>query len=103
MEWMCTVEDQVSGKILCPNKKCGAKLGNYDWAGMQCRCGKWVVPVRLIASPPFDIAIKEAGSFTAGILHIEIQSKTNSMNFLPIAGVLLSLSEIISSGFKFTL
>ncbi|KIL62688.1 hypothetical protein M378DRAFT_165334 [Amanita muscaria Koide BX008] len=24
---------EVAGKIVCPNKKCGAKLGNYDWAG----------------------------------------------------------------------
>ncbi|GAA5894292.1 uncharacterized protein JCM6883_003774 [Sporobolomyces salmoneus] len=34
----------LAGKIVCPNKKCGAKLGNFDWAGNQCSCGAWVCP-----------------------------------------------------------
>ncbi|KAH9946860.1 hypothetical protein B0H21DRAFT_778859 [Amylocystis lapponica] len=46
MKWMESfLEDgQLAGKILCPNKKCGAKLGNYDWAGVCCSCKEWVVP-----------------------------------------------------------
>jgi len=46
MKWMeFFLEDgQLAGKILCPNKKCGAKLGNYDWAGVCCSCKEWVVP-----------------------------------------------------------
>lgn len=40
---------ELSGKIICPNKKCNAKLGNYDWAGLCCGCsGNWVVPVSVI-------------------------------------------------------
>lgn len=36
---------QLHGKLLCPNRKrCNAKLGNWDWAGMQCGCGAWVTP-----------------------------------------------------------
>ena len=35
----------ISGKITCPNTKCGAKLGNYDWAGVGCSCKEWVTPV----------------------------------------------------------
>lgn len=35
----------MAGKILCPNEKCKAKIGNYDWAGVQCGCKDWVVPV----------------------------------------------------------
>ncbi|KAH9478381.1 Dual specificity protein phosphatase MPK-4 [Psilocybe cubensis] len=35
---------QLAGKITCPNKKCGAKLGNYDWAGVCCGCKEWVTP-----------------------------------------------------------
>ncbi|KAF8583306.1 hypothetical protein K439DRAFT_1412331 [Ramaria rubella] len=34
----------MAGKIVCPNKKCGSKLGNYDWAGVECSCHEWVVP-----------------------------------------------------------
>ncbi|CAG8795916.1 28871_t:CDS:2 [Dentiscutata erythropus] len=35
-------ENELDGKIKCP--KCKAKLGNYNWAGMQCSCGTWVTP-----------------------------------------------------------
>ena len=47
MKWMEPfLEDgEMTGKIICPNKKCRAKLGNYDWAGVRCSCKAWVVPV----------------------------------------------------------
>ncbi|KAF9559161.1 hypothetical protein CPC08DRAFT_763500 [Agrocybe pediades] len=46
MKWMefFLSEGQIAGKIICPNKKCGAKLGNYDWAGVCCGCKEWVTP-----------------------------------------------------------
>ncbi|KAM6503317.1 hypothetical protein JOM56_000260 [Amanita muscaria] len=46
MDWMESflAAGEVAGKIVCPNKKCGAKLGNYDWAGVKCGCKEWVVP-----------------------------------------------------------
>ena len=48
MKWMehFLSGGQLAGKIICPNKKCGAKLGNYDWAGVCCGCKQWVTPVR---------------------------------------------------------
>lgn len=48
MKWMAPFLEQgnASGKIICPNEKCGAKLGNYYWAGTFCSCQKWVTPVR---------------------------------------------------------
>lgn len=46
MKWMEPFlgDGEMAGKIVCPNKKCGAKLGNYDWAGVRCNCKAWVVP-----------------------------------------------------------
>ncbi|GAA6001408.1 uncharacterized protein JCM10292_006239 [Rhodotorula paludigena] len=46
LSWMSPVLETgvLAGKIVCPNKKCGAKLGNFDWAGNQCSCGAWVCP-----------------------------------------------------------
>jgi len=35
----------IGGKLVCPNEKCGAKIGNFDWAGVQCGCEEWVTPV----------------------------------------------------------
>ncbi|KAG9313375.1 hypothetical protein JVU11DRAFT_5692 [Chiua virens] len=47
MKWMdpMLASGALSGKIVCPNKKCGAKIGNYDWAGVCCGCKEWVTPV----------------------------------------------------------
>ena len=58
----------MAGKILCPNQKCKAKIGNYDWAGVQCGCKDWVVPVstgRVLSIPGPPIAHP---SFV-GVLH----------------------------------
>ncbi|KIY48793.1 hypothetical protein FISHEDRAFT_65614 [Fistulina hepatica ATCC 64428] len=46
MKWMEPMLEsgELSGKIICPNKKCGVKLGNFDWAGVRCGCKEWVVP-----------------------------------------------------------
>lgn len=35
LSWMAGIVESgaLSGKIACPNDKCGAKLGNFDWAG----------------------------------------------------------------------
>ncbi|GAA6060495.1 hypothetical protein JCM10212_007126 [Sporobolomyces blumeae] len=46
LSWMSGILETgaLAGKITCPNSKCGAKLGNFDWAGNQCSCGAWVCP-----------------------------------------------------------
>ncbi|SAM85913.1 related to Tyrosine specific protein phosphatase and dual specificity protein phosphatase [Ustilago bromivora] len=45
MAWMLHLSSgQVTGRLNCPSAKCGAKLGSWDWAGMQCACGSWVTP-----------------------------------------------------------
>lgn len=45
---------EMQGKILCPNEKCNAKIGNYDWAGVQCGCKEWVVPGFCISRSKVD-------------------------------------------------
>ncbi|KAG5002286.1 hypothetical protein AAZX31_08G338800 [Glycine max] len=43
MKWMQAVhEGHVEDKLLCMG--CNARLGNFNWAGMQCSCGAWVNP-----------------------------------------------------------
>ncbi|EUC65419.1 tyrosine-phosphatase [Rhizoctonia solani AG-3 Rhs1AP] len=46
LKWMQPFleKGQLAGKIICPNPKCGTKLGNYDWAGVSCSCKEWVTP-----------------------------------------------------------
>ncbi|PPR00800.1 hypothetical protein CVT24_000732 [Panaeolus cyanescens] len=52
MKWMepFLSSGQLAGKIICPNKKCGAKLGNFDWAGVCCGCKEWVTPLHLVVT-----------------------------------------------------
>ncbi|GAC97773.1 hypothetical protein PHSY_005360 [Pseudozyma hubeiensis SY62] len=45
MAWMTALSSgEVTGRLMCPSEKCRAKLGSWDWAGMQCGCGAWVTP-----------------------------------------------------------
>ncbi|XP_009608955.1 probable inactive dual specificity protein phosphatase-like At4g18593 [Nicotiana tomentosiformis] len=43
MKWMQVVEDGcVQDKLQCLG--CKARLGYFNWAGMQCNCGAWINP-----------------------------------------------------------
>lgn len=64
-------QGQLAGKIMCPNKKCNAKLGSYDWAGVCCSCKEWVVPVSP-NHPPTRAMILTS---TLGILHPQIEGR----------------------------
>jgi hypothetical protein len=70
MKWMEPLLEsgQIAGKITCPNKKCGAKLGNYDWAGMCCGCKEWVTPVCPLFLFPFPFLLLLISAFV-GLLH----------------------------------
>ena len=43
MKWMQAVQEgHVEEKLQCIG--CKARLGSFNWAGMQCNCGAWVNP-----------------------------------------------------------
>jgi len=55
MQWMTTVEEGVvEGKLQCV--KCEARLGNFNWSGMQCSCGAWVTPAFQLHKSRMDAA-----------------------------------------------
>jgi len=56
MPWMDPFLEQglIGGKIICPNEKCGAKLGNYAWAGVRCGCTEWITPGFCISRSKVD-------------------------------------------------
>jgi dual specificity phosphatase 12 len=35
---------ELNGRLLCPNTRCGAAVGRYDWKGFKCSCGGWLTP-----------------------------------------------------------
>jgi dual specificity phosphatase 12 len=76
MKWMefFLESGQLAGKIICPETKCGAKLGNFDWAGVRCGCKEWVTPVGIRSE--LIICTPEAHIYLAcslGILHQSIE------------------------------
>ncbi|TYJ58864.1 hypothetical protein B9479_000296 [Cryptococcus floricola] len=56
LTWMepTLASSAVAGKLVCPNEKCGVKIGNYDWAGVQCGCKEWVTPGFCISRSKVD-------------------------------------------------
>jgi len=47
-------EGVVEGKLQCV--KCEARLGNFNWSGMQCSCGAWVTPAFQLHKSRMDAA-----------------------------------------------
>lgn len=60
LSWMrATLEkEELSGRLECPNTKCGALVGRYAWQGMRCSCGVWVVPGFSLQGARVDEVIK---------------------------------------------
>jgi dual specificity phosphatase 12 len=55
MQWMTPVQEGlVESKLQCI--KCEARLGNFNWAGMQCSCGAWVNPAFQLHKGRIDAA-----------------------------------------------
>ena len=46
--------EKLEGRLECPNSKCRANVGKYAWQGLQCSCGKWVVPAIALARGRVD-------------------------------------------------
>jgi len=45
---------ELAGKLLCPGKACGAKLGAWAWSGAKCSCGQWVTPAFQLTRSKLD-------------------------------------------------
>ncbi|KAL6130367.1 hypothetical protein ACLB2K_068747 [Fragaria x ananassa] len=42
LKWMTAVEGAMEGKFSCAH--CDARLGYFNWSGIQCSCGSWITP-----------------------------------------------------------
>ncbi|KAF3442155.1 hypothetical protein FNV43_RR16071 [Rhamnella rubrinervis] len=43
LRWMTAVEEgALEGKLSCVH--CEARLGYFNWSGIQCSCGSWITP-----------------------------------------------------------
>ncbi|RMJ03520.1 hypothetical protein CDV36_014959 [Fusarium kuroshium] len=60
LSWMRSVleKGELNGRLLCPNAKCGAGVGRYDWKGFRCSCGGWVTPAFSLQRARVDDEVK---------------------------------------------
>ena len=109
MKWMEPFLDQgeMAGKIMCPNKKCGAKLGNYDWAGVCCSCKEWVVPVSALACVYRFCAGRWLTGRRAGVLHTSLEGRRSRVKIIKLLGRILvlkcylSVRELLGLGYDY--
>jgi len=82
LKWMGSMVD-YEGTLLCPNSKCKAKLGSWNWGGSQCSCGTWVTPSISLVESKLD-------------KHVVIESKpTPSSNIVNNAEEISEVVKII--------
>lgn len=48
----------LSGRLECPNPKCGGQIGRYAWQGLRCSCGVWVLPAFSLQKGRVDEIVK---------------------------------------------
>ncbi|CAJ2671683.1 unnamed protein product [Trifolium pratense] len=55
LRWMKDVEEgALEGKLSCAH--CDARLGYFNWAGIQCSCGSWITPAFQLHKSRVDIS-----------------------------------------------
>ncbi|WOK96786.1 dual specificity protein phosphatase 12 [Canna indica] len=55
LKWMASVEEgALEGKLSCIH--CDARLGYFNWSGIQCSCGSWITPAFQIHKSKVDIS-----------------------------------------------
>ncbi|KAF0907255.1 hypothetical protein E2562_015758 [Oryza meyeriana var. granulata] len=56
LKWMTPVEEgALEGKLSCIH--CGARVGYFNWSGIQCNCGSWITPAFQIPKSKVDISM----------------------------------------------
>ncbi|KAL7931953.1 tyrosine protein phosphatase [Trichoderma chlorosporum] len=51
---------ELSGRLSCPNNKCGAGVGRYDWKGFPCSCGSRQDPAFSLQKARVDEEVSRA-------------------------------------------
>ncbi|KAL5134723.1 putative inactive dual specificity protein phosphatase-like [Glycine soja] len=55
LRWMKAVEEgAMEGKLSCAH--CDARLGYFNWSGIQCSCGSWITPAFQLHKSWIDVS-----------------------------------------------
>lgn len=62
---------ELEGRLDCPNQKCKAHVGRWNWKGLRCSCGVWVTPAFALQKGRVDVLSPEVergrGAAIAGV------------------------------------
>jgi dual specificity phosphatase 12 len=63
---------ELEGRLNCPNARCGAAVGRFNWKGLKCSCGAWEIPAFAIQKGRVDVlggarVLGDAGRRAAGV------------------------------------
>ncbi|PHH60702.1 hypothetical protein CDD81_1320 [Ophiocordyceps australis] len=58
---------QLKGRLACPNQRCGAAVGRYDWKGIRCACGAWITPGLSLQRAKVDVSNSNASTRPDGL------------------------------------
>ncbi|KAJ3495287.1 hypothetical protein NLG97_g3502 [Lecanicillium saksenae] len=63
LSWMRPELEQgtLNGRLTCPNERCGAAVGRYDWKGFKCSCSAWLTPAFSLQRARVDEAASVSG------------------------------------------
>lgn len=59
LRWMSGIKDSNQGKIYCPG--CSARLGSYNWSGMQNENSEWITPAFQLHLSKIDVVHEQDG------------------------------------------
>ncbi|CAN0440331.1 unnamed protein product, partial [Hapterophycus canaliculatus] len=100
---------ELEGKLSCPNKACGARLGSLKWTGAQCSCGSWITPAiqfprknldarsRVSAGPPPGTVVHPSLRSPGGTTPAASNTSTSSANTTAIAVSTPTAGSVLSS------
>ena len=58
---------ELKGRLACPNARCGAGVGRYDWKGFMCSCDRWVTPAFSLQRGRVDEVVKRGPGAAAAV------------------------------------
>ena len=69
LSWMRSELEKgtLNGRLQCPNQRCGAAVGRYDWKGFKCACGGWVTPAFSLQRARVDDVVARNPTTASGV------------------------------------
>ncbi len=74
LSWMrpALETQELEGRLMCPNAKCGSHVGRWNWKGLRCSCGIWITPAFALQKGRVDVLSPEIEQGRAGLAAVRM-------------------------------